>query len=138
VRLSNPGGGDIFLTHPDWTLGRPSFLYNGYRVFRGDKAVPSSAEGKERVELDNYSAHFCQRLSRPHSMKNSNNTIGNRTRDLPACSAVPQPTGPPRAPFPPFSIIPPVLQTNSVICHQRHASFPIDAENMRSLANSQW
>ena len=31
------------------------------------------------------------------SMRNSNNTIGNRTRDLPACSAVPQPTVPPRA-----------------------------------------
>jgi len=28
-------------------------------------------------------------------MKNSNDTIGNRTRDLPACSAVPQPTEPP-------------------------------------------
>jgi len=26
------------------------------------------------------------------SMKNSNGTIGNRTRDLPACSAVPKPT----------------------------------------------
>jgi len=26
------------------------------------------------------------------SMKNSNDTIGNRTRDLPACRAVPQPT----------------------------------------------
>ena len=25
-------------------------------------------------------------------MKNSNDTIGNRTRDLPACSAVPEPT----------------------------------------------
>jgi hypothetical protein len=25
------------------------------------------------------------------SMKNSSDTIGNRTRDLPACSAVPQP-----------------------------------------------
>ena len=31
------------------------------------------------------------------SMKNSNDTIGNRTRDLPASSAVPQPTAPPRA-----------------------------------------
>ena len=29
-------------------------------------------------------------------MKNSNDTMGNRTRDLPACSAVPQPTAPPR------------------------------------------
>jgi len=32
------------------------------------------------------------------SMKNFNDTIENRTRDLPACSAVPQPTAPPRAP----------------------------------------
>jgi hypothetical protein len=31
------------------------------------------------------------------SMKNSGDTIGNQTRDLPACSAVPQPTAPPRA-----------------------------------------
>ena len=30
-------------------------------------------------------------------MKNFNDTIGNRTRDFPACSAVPQPTAPPRA-----------------------------------------
>jgi len=30
-------------------------------------------------------------------MKNSNDTIGNRTRDLPACSALPQPTASPRA-----------------------------------------
>ena len=30
------------------------------------------------------------------SMKNSNDTIGNRTRDLPTCSVVPQPTAPPR------------------------------------------
>jgi len=32
------------------------------------------------------------------SIKTSNDTIGNRTRDLPACSAAPQPTAPPRAP----------------------------------------
>jgi hypothetical protein len=31
-------------------------------------------------------------------MKNSNDTVGNRTRDLLACSAVPQPTAPPRPP----------------------------------------
>jgi hypothetical protein len=31
------------------------------------------------------------------SMKNSNNTIGNQTRDLPTCSAVTQPTAPPSA-----------------------------------------
>jgi len=31
------------------------------------------------------------------SMKESSDAIGNRTRDLPTCSAVPQPTAPPRA-----------------------------------------
>jgi hypothetical protein len=31
------------------------------------------------------------------SMKNSNNTIANRTREVPACNAVPQPTVPPAA-----------------------------------------
>jgi len=30
------------------------------------------------------------------SMNNSNDTIGNRNRGLPACSAVPEPTAPPR------------------------------------------
>ena len=51
--------------------------------------------------------HFCQRLSRPQghsaagrvmSMKNSNDTIGNRTRDLPTCSSMPEPTALPRVP----------------------------------------
>jgi len=32
------------------------------------------------------------------AMKNSNDTIGNRTRDLPTCSPEPQPTAPPRIP----------------------------------------
>ena len=31
-------------------------------------------------------------------MKNSSDIIGNRTRDLPTCSTVPQPTALPRAP----------------------------------------
>ena len=51
--------------------------------------------------------HFCWRLRRPQgysatrrimSMKNSNDTIGNRTCGLPACSTVPQPTAPPHTP----------------------------------------
>jgi hypothetical protein len=36
-------------------------------------------------------------------MKNSNDTIGNRTRDLPACSAVPQPTACPPLRPPPWT-----------------------------------
>ena len=52
--------------------------------------------------------HFCKKVSRLQghgaagrimSMKNSNYTVGNRTRDLPACGAVRQPTAPPRAPL---------------------------------------
>ena len=52
--------------------------------------------------------HFCYRLSEPQghsaagrivSKKNFGDTIGNRTRDLLACSAVLQPTAPPRAPI---------------------------------------
>ena len=51
--------------------------------------------------------HFCWKHCRPqvHSaagrimpIKNSNDIVWNRTRDLPACSAVPQATAPPRAP----------------------------------------
>ena len=33
------------------------------------------------------------------SMKNSNDTNGNRTRDLPTCSAMSQPSAPPSAPY---------------------------------------
>jgi len=52
--------------------------------------------------------HFCYRLSQPQghsaagritSIENSNDTIGNRTRDLTACSAVLQQTAPQRANF---------------------------------------
>jgi hypothetical protein len=55
---------------------------------------------------DIHGTHFCYRLSRPQchsaarrimSMKNANDTVGNRTRDLPACSTVPQSTAPGRA-----------------------------------------
>ena len=54
------------------------------------------------------STHFCWRLSQTQGhnaagriipMRNSNDTIGNRTRDLLTCSAVSQPTAPPRAPY---------------------------------------
>ena len=37
VQGSNPGGGKIFRTCTDRPWGPPSFLYNGYRAFPGDK-----------------------------------------------------------------------------------------------------
>jgi hypothetical protein len=40
VRGSNPGGGEIFRTCPDWPWGPPSLLYNGYQVFPGGKERP--------------------------------------------------------------------------------------------------
>jgi hypothetical protein len=52
--------------------------------------------------------HFCYRLSRPQGhraagrikpMTNSNDTLGNRTRDHPACSALLQSTALPTAPL---------------------------------------
>jgi hypothetical protein len=60
------------------------------------------------------------------SIKNSNDTIGNRTRDLPACSAVPQPTEPPRAP----QINNPLLISCSM--RQNHASKTIQPATSRN------
>jgi len=56
VQGSNPGGGEIFCTCPDWPWGSLSLLYNGYRVFPGgkewqgrdaDPSPPSSAVVKK-------------------------------------------------------------------------------------------
>ena len=49
---------------------------------------------RDRVEPQGHSA-----AGRIMSMKNSSNTIENRNCDLPACSAVPQPTEQPRDPI---------------------------------------
>ena len=63
VRGSNPGGGEVFCTRPDWPWGLPSLLYDGYRVTfpgvkrlgRGVNHIPSSsAKVKERVALHFY------------------------------------------------------------------------------------
>jgi len=61
---SNPGGGESFRTRPDRPWGPPILLYNGYRVFPGDKAAgawpwppsPSTAVVKERVGQHLYSS----------------------------------------------------------------------------------
>jgi len=69
------------------------------------------------------------------SLKNSNDTIGNRTRDLPACRTVPQPTAPPRAPnthpqvmpiqtFEKFSQQTPTMKGRSLPVHERNIIDP--------------
>ena len=73
------------------------------------KVVRLSAIRTGRLYLPGYvpGTHFCYRLSQPQghsaagrvmSMKNSDDTNGNRNRDLPFCSAVAQQTAPPRGP----------------------------------------
>jgi hypothetical protein len=49
------------------------------------------------------------------SVKNSNATIRNRTRDLPACSLVPQPTVPPHTPL--SSVVSVLLEQTKCQCH---------------------
>jgi hypothetical protein len=81
----------------------PRFLDN-----RRMKVVTLSAlhTGRLYPPLNILDTHFCWRLSRPQrysptemimSMKNSSDTMENRTRDLRVCNAVAQPTAPPRA-----------------------------------------
>jgi hypothetical protein len=58
-------------------------------------------------------------------MKNSSDTIGNQTRDLPACSTVPQLTAPPRNPLvcmdcEQFTIVMPI----SILCHYLQLAIP--------------
>jgi hypothetical protein len=59
------------------------------------------------------------------STKKSNATIGNRTRDIPACSAVPQPTAPLRVPLSPiypmfctdtFALLLPLIKLSTTNC----------------------
>jgi len=66
--------------------------------------------------------HFCYNLSRPqcHSaagrielIKKSNDTIGNRTRDLPASSAVRQPIAPQLTP----GLLSAVNIHSNILCH---------------------
>jgi hypothetical protein len=73
------------------------------------KVVRSSALGTGRLYFPGNipGTHFCWGLNQPQghsaagsimSMKNFSDTIGNQTRNLPACNAVPQPTAPLRSP----------------------------------------
>jgi len=63
--------------------------------------LPAIRTGRLYLTENTPGTHFLLRLSRVHaqsaagriiSMKNSSDTVGNQTRDLPACSVVPQPT----------------------------------------------
>jgi len=70
------------------------------------EGLPALRTGRLYPQVNIPGTHFSYRLSQPQghsatgrimSMKNSKDTIGNRTGDLPACSAASQRTAPPRA-----------------------------------------
>ena len=86
-------------------LRLPTFLDN-----RHMKLVRLSALHTDRLYSpgETRGTQFCQRLSWPQghrwagrimSMKNCNDRIGSRIRNLPACTTVPQPTELPRTPM---------------------------------------
>jgi hypothetical protein len=80
-----------------------SLKHNSDIILNTLLGVTALQTGRSRVRFPMVSLdlfHFCQRLSRPQghsatgrsrSIEKSNYTIGNQTRDLPVCSAVPQP-----------------------------------------------
>jgi hypothetical protein len=83
--------------------------------------------------------HFCYRLSRPqgHSAVGrirwieKSNDIGNRTRDLQACSIVPQPATLPRAPM--YTVYTACFKTNTAFYPQSICVF-----HMVLTINSDW
>jgi hypothetical protein len=106
---------------PMWVLQRVVSSSLSFNFQSKCKAIPLQAltgpEGYRRLRFPDFKTigtwhrqplppgyipgiHICKRLSRPQghsaagriiSMTNSNDTIGNRSRDLPVCSAVSQP-----------------------------------------------
>ena len=76
-----------------------------FRKLRSPDFMKTAQDGRKVVSLthrpplplgNTTGTHLCSRLSRPQgatgrimSLKNSNDTIGNRTLDLPVCSVVP-------------------------------------------------
>jgi hypothetical protein len=91
-----------------WTGSEgPRFLNNWHMMVASLSALRTSCLYPPR---NIPGTHFCERLSQPQghsvarkimSIKNSNETIRNRTCDLPACSAVPQRTVTPCSPIKP-------------------------------------
>jgi len=93
-----------YLYRPGQTLGSQEVEAPLFKDNRQIKVVRSSALLTGRLYPQEI--FLVLRLSQPQghsaagrmSMKNSSNTIGNRTLDLPVGTAVPQPTAPSRAP----------------------------------------
>ena len=107
--LSFTGGVTVKQTlHRPWgfqEVKAPRFIDNRHMQVVGMSALRT---GRLYLPGNIPGTHFCYRLSRPQghraagtikSMTNSNDTIGKRISDLPACSALPKPTALPTAPL---------------------------------------
>ena len=99
---------------PDIITGAPKFqprLINLTNIkFTKEQVQTLSLGPNYAINNKTPGTHFCYRLCQPQghsgagrtmSKRNSNDTIVNRTRDLLACSAMPQPIAPPRDPVSP-------------------------------------
>jgi hypothetical protein len=95
---------------PKWTLGLwhmvPGITWpyglcgSHWRLSLKHHAVFVELHEAYSFLLDAVSTQGHSAARRFRSMKNSSDSIGNRTRDLPACSAQPQPNAPTRVPIP--------------------------------------
>jgi len=95
----------VFYPVQDWTGAEGFQEVETIRFPQNRVARPT--QGPPLSQGNTSNTNFCYRMIRPQcysaagnikSMKNPNELIWNRTCDLPACSAVPQPTAPPRVP----------------------------------------
>jgi len=108
VRIASDKGPLGGFCKPHYRYGQPQMVLGGWgsqilRQSAHESGKVFSPTNRPPLSPGNISGtYFCYRLShsaagRIMSMKNSNDTVGNRTRDLPTCSAVPLRTAPPRA-----------------------------------------
>jgi len=96
------------ITGPETSWGFQQLEVSRFQHSWDIKAVRLSALHTDRLYSSGYipGTHFCHRLSAPQahcdrrikSVKTYYDTIGNRTRNFPACCAMSQTTVPPRAP----------------------------------------
>jgi hypothetical protein len=89
--------------HDAWT-GLSGLMSLNLTKFLDSRQMKALRTGRFNPPGDTTGNHFCYKLSRLQvysaawrfkALQNSSDSFGNQTRDLPACSAVPQTTAPP-------------------------------------------
>jgi hypothetical protein len=99
MTTTQDGGKVVSVNGLEWPKGSRKLRFPDFMTTAQDGGKFVSLTHRPPLPPGNtHGTHFCWRLSRPQghsatgkvmSLKNSNDTIGNRTRDLPVCSVVP-------------------------------------------------